>query len=320
MNSKLIVISGPTASYKSSGAIKISLWLKEKLGIDAEIVNFDSLLFYKELNIGTAKPSETERLLVPHHMVNIASIKEPLNASDYQVQATTIIEDLLKRGKIPVVTGGSGFYLRALLKGMYATEEEDKSKISVAQKMDYSKLREKLKDLDPESYNNLHPNDEYRNRRALEYFEQTGKKISAQKTKFQDPYNLSEGLAHNWQVLHLHFDFPKEEHLSIILERTKKMINEGLVDEVVELLQGGLSGTEKPLQSIGYKEAQLFLNNKIPNLEELTEAIHISTRQLAKAQRTFFKKSLDKKAFNPLKDWSKIEEEILRFIDPRQCP
>ncbi len=313
MKPKVLVISGPTASFKSSGAIKIAQKFQELNLPPIEIVNFDSLLFYQELNIGTAKPSTAELSLVPHHLINIRSITTPLNASDFKQLAAKIIEEILARKNTPLLVGGSGFYLRALLKGMYEEEQKGKSFASSAH-LSYAEVRAKLQKVDPESFDSLHPNDEYRNRRALDFFEHTGKKISSEKKKIQDPYNLSSNLDHEWDVLHLYFNIPKEEHQLLIKKRTEEMIRSGLIEEVDKLLHEGFSGEEKPLQSIGYFETRSFLRGEIKTEADLIEAIMISTRQLAKSQRTFFKKSLDKFIFHPLSDWNAIEEKVITFM------
>ncbi len=315
---KVIIISGPTASGKT----KVSLELIQK-GIEKNIpfaiVNFDSLLFYNELNIGTAKPTAKELKQFSHYMVNITSITNPLNASDYYKKTIPIIQKLHEDNIIPVLVGGSGFYLRSLIKGMYdcptiPMELKEKNEI-LFQTEGITPFLEILKKHDPYSYEHLHPNDSYRIIRATEFFQTTGTPISSEKNRLdsQNPYDFSDGGAQDWKIFHSFLDIPKDQHQIIIEKRTKQMIKEGLVDEVKLILKEGFKGDEKPLQSIGYKETLQFIEGKFDSQKSYLERINISTRQLAKSQRTFFKKVLEKETFNPLVDMGKALNRMTQF-------
>ncbi len=315
---KVIIISGPTASGKT----KVSLELISKgmqKNIPFAIVNFDSLLFYNELNIGTAKPTAEELAKFPHYMVNIASITNPLNASDYYKKAIPVIQKLHDDNIIPILVGGSGFYLRSLIKGMYEcptiSEELKEKNERIFQKEGIAPFLEILKKNDPYSYDRLHPNDSYRIIRATEFFQTTGKPISSEKSRLdsQNPYDFSNSGTQEWKIFHSYMDVPKDQHQIIIEKRTKQMIKEGLIDEVKFLLNKGFKGDEKPLQSIGYKETIQFIEDKFENQESYMERINISTRQLAKSQRTFFKKVLGKETFNPLVDIEKAINQMTQF-------
>jgi tRNA dimethylallyltransferase len=316
---KAIIITGPTASGKTSLAIKLAKQLHPK---ESLIINSDSLLFYKGLDIGTAKPTMAEREGIPHKLIDIADIDSPLNAKIYSDLATEILNDLEGSDVTPFIVGGSPFYLRALLLGLYGEEhgsnQEQLKEIRFHIESLYSEygiapIREKLKEVDPESFENLHPNDHYRNMRALEYYSLFNEKISDQK-KGDLEFDFTEHKFKNYQFLHIHLDIPKEDHLKIIDQRTHDMLDKGLIQEVEDILRKGYTGHEKPLQSIGYKEVQLYLNGEIENYSELMERISISTRQLAKSQRTFFKKIHPKLVFNPQTDMDKIEEAFHHFI------
>ena len=315
---KVIIISGPTASGKTQVSLELIRRGIQK-NIPFAIVNFDSLLFYNELNIGTAKPTAEELTKYSHHMVNITSITNPLNASDYYKKAIPIIKKLHDDDITPILVGGSGFYLRSLIKGMYecpTISEELKEKNEILfEKEGINPFLEILKKNDPYSYERLHQNDSYRIIRATEFFQTTGKPISSEKSRLDlhDPYDFSDGGKQKWRIFHSFLDVPKDHHQIIIEKRTKQMIKEGLIDEVKLILKKGFKGDEKPLQSIGYKETLQFIEGKFNDQESYIERINISTRQLAKSQRTFFKKVLKKETFNPLVDMEKALNQMTQF-------
>lgn len=311
---KLIIVSGPTATGKT----KISIDLAQKFP-QLVVVNFDSLLFYKEISIGTAKPTLEERQGVPHFMIDVASLSSPLNAADYIRMAREVIEAQLPLNKTVILTGGSAFYLRALLKGMYesATPTEDiKEKMEkLLQEKGIEAILDYLRRNDPESLQNYHVNDHYRLVRAAIHFESTGTKISDQKQSLdeKDPYDLSTNI-HGWTILHLYLDIPKDQHYEIIKARTAKMFKDGLLEEIDHLAKEGFTLQEKPLSSIGYKEALEYRQGHFRSLEECIERISISTRQLAKSQRTFFNKIHPKECYNPLTDEEKIFSSVEQFL------
>jgi tRNA dimethylallyltransferase len=310
---KVIVVSGPTASGKTDLAIELAL----KFG--GEVVNFDSLLLYQEITIGTAKPTEDERKKIPHHMIDVRSIANPMNAADYWRMAFPLIEKLLSGNKLVYLVGGSGFYLQALLKGMYesTTTPPDISQRSneLYEKEGITPFLEILKQHDPKSLELYHYNDHYRVRRAVEHWWSTGTQMSAaRESKDELNVQMDRPCVHNWKVLHIHLDLPKAEHLKIIESRTDKMLASGLIQEVESLLKAGFTGEEKPLQSIGYKESLDFIAGKFKNLEECRERIIISTRQLAKSQRTWFKKDLFKETYHPLEQRPEISARVEKFI------
>lgn len=319
MNKKLIVISGPTASGKTKTSIEIAKLIQNELHQKAAVVNFDSLLFYKEISIGTAKPTVAEQSGIEHYMIDIESIKSPMNAAQFIKKGEAVILDLMKQDKIVILVGGSAFYLRALLKGMYESptpSQEIKDKLDEWYKKDgITPFIEHLKIHDPQSLVNLHENDHYRLMRAVEHFESTGTKISDQKKELdeQNPYDFSS-IIHPWDILHIYLDLPKDEHFSIITKRTEEMFAQGLMQEIENLASAGFSMDEKPLASIGYKEAIQFKNGLFENAQQCIERISISTRQLAKSQRTFFNKITPKESFNPIHDQVKIKERVSSFL------
>lgn len=310
---KVIVVSGPTASGKTDLAVELAL------KFNGEVVNFDSLLLYKEINIGTAKPTEEERRSVPHHMIDVRSISNPMNAADFAREAFPIVQNLLKSGKPVFLTGGSGFYLQALLKGMYDSPttpaEITRRSDELYQAEGIAPFREILKLHDPKSFERYHENDHYRVRRAVEHWWTTGFPMSeAREEKDSANVELNRPTIHDWDLLHIYLDLPKEEHWKIIEKRTEKMLQNGLIDEVKDLLQKGFTGTEKPLQSIGYKESLDYIRGVYKSLEECKERIIISTRQLAKSQRTWFNRDQFKKKYHPLEERDEIFLQVDRFL------
>ena len=314
---KIIIISGPTASGKTNASLHLAKCLIMH-GVSTSIVNFDSLLFYRELNIGTAKPDSTQRKSVEHHLIDIASIEKPLDASDFIQLATPLIDNLHGQGRTVILTGGSGFYLRALFKGMYpasTTDEIKKRLSSLYKKEGIDPIRKLLKINDPLSHKNIHPNDHYRIIRATEYGLSSERAISHIKKEMDDssPYNFHENIHPGWDFLHCYLDIPKEEHLEIIKKRTEEMIHKGLIEEVSGLLKKGFSGHERPLQSIGHKQVLEFIKGNLSR-SDLMETINLKTKRLAKAQRTFLKKIPRKNIYHGINDRKKVVTDALDFI------
>lgn len=314
MNNRILIISGPTASGKTSLSIELAK------RYNGEILNFDSLLFYKELNIGTAKPTLEERSGIPHHMIDIASAKNPINAASYIKLALPLVESILHSKKLLILVGGSGFYLQALIYGMFDSITTPREIIDRSNKLygekGISPFLEILKENDFKTYKRLHENDHYRIRRAVEHFWTTGNPISGSKEEMEERRKKPLYEQKGWNLFHIYLDMPKEEHFKIIEKRTKLMFDSGLIKETEELLRVGFTGLEKPLQSIGYKEAQHFLRNENYTQEALMTDISIATRQLAKAQRTWFKK-WEKNTFHPIEERDKIFLAVEKFIYDR---
>ncbi|MCK5884501.1 MAG: tRNA (adenosine(37)-N6)-dimethylallyltransferase MiaA [Bacteriovoracaceae bacterium] len=316
----VFTISGPTASGKTSFSIALAKRINSLDPNSAVIVNFDSLLFYKEISIGTAKPSLDERDGVEHRMIDICSAKFPTNASEYVERAREEVNKIHEEGRIPILVGGSGFYLRSLIKGMY---EAATPSIEVKERVDQmyadkgiDPFRKVLKENDPETYQLLHENDHYRIQRAVEFYWTTGNKISDERKKMdeRDPYDFSKDLANEWHCHHVYLDLDKETHWKIIHQRAEEMVKLGLEDEVRNLLDNGFTGEESPLQSIGYKEMVGYIKGEFSTMEDCLERISISTRQLAKSQRTWYKKIGPKNQYNPLTDIDLFLNDCLSFL------
>jgi tRNA dimethylallyltransferase len=283
MKPRILVIAGPTASGKSD----LALELAEQLG--GEIVCADSLTVYRGLDIGSAKPTPEQQRRVPHHLLDIREPTQPFTAADFRNEAGPVIADIIKRGKHPLVVGGTGLYLRVLLHGLTeAPGEHPALRRQLRQRAVLEgpeTLLEELRQVDPETAARCHPNNLVRIMRALEVWHSTGSPLSDFHRRHgfhDDPYD----------ALLLCLDLAREELYRRIDRRVESMLSAGLVDEVRGLLQAGLSADAKPLQAIGYKEVLAHLRNELP-LEAMTELIKRNTRHLAKRQLTWFRREAD---------------------------
>lgn len=275
---KLLVICGATASGKTALAVECA----KRLG--GEVVSCDALLVYRGLNIGTAKPTKEERAGIPHHLIDVADPTDPFTVHDYERLALAAIEDISARGKVPVICGGTGFYLNAVLFrsgfGNAAADEGVRAKYqAIAEEKGKDYLHGLLRERDPESAAILHPNDVKRVVRALEIFELTGRKKSEQRDEKIARF-VYEAFA---------FDFPRGELYARIDRRVEEMFEAGLVGEVEGLLAAGVPEDAQCMQGIGYKEVIEGLKSGYLH-STMRDIIQKNTRNYAKRQLTFFKK------------------------------
>ena len=276
--SKVLVICGATASGKTALSVACAK------AFNGEIISADSLLVYKGLNIGTAKPTLDERAGVPHYMIDVVEPTESFSVSDYEEMALPIVERLLKEGKTPIICGGTGFYINSLLyksqfgnvganeelRAEYERLAEEKGKEYV-----YSILCEK----DAESAKKLHYNDLKRVIRALEIYDVTGKAKSLQQDAPIPRFDFAA----------VSIDYPRDKLYNRINLRVEQMFKQGLLEEVQGLLHGGVTEEMQCMQGIGYKEIAEGL--RIGATEaEMMEIIKNNTRKYAKRQQTFFKR------------------------------
>ncbi len=279
MESKVVVIVGPTCSGKTLLALELAELLK------SEIISADSRQIYKYLNIGTAKPDASQLKRVNHHFIDILSPNENFNASSFEVQSVEIIKGLHKQNKIPVVAGGSGLYIKAMIDGIIDLEVADPSikEILMMEREEFGNefLFDKLKIVDPESASTMLPQNWKRVIRALEVFEQTGKKISQIHSEQERNLNINfvqYGLMWERNLLYHNIE-----------ERVEKMISDGLVEETQEILNKGYKADSNSLNTVGYKEIISYLNGEI-DLNRAIELIKRNTRRYAKRQMTWFRK------------------------------
>lgn len=278
---KIIAIVGPTASGKSALALELA---KEYGG---EIVSCDSMQIYKKMNIGTAKPTEDELKSVRHHMIDIAEPTENFSCEDYVRLASAAIDDIVSRGALPIICGGTGLYLDALLRGGNSAPSVDTSELRAmlcarAEKEGIESIYRELTVVDPESAAIIHPNNEKRVIRALEIYLATGRtksELDRESRSFESPYDAT--------VAYLTFN-NRELLYERIDRRVDIMIEQGLVQEACKLKDEGIFEINRTAaQAIGYKELFGFLEGR----EELNEAVDMlkrSTRRYAKRQITWF--------------------------------
>ncbi len=275
---KVLVICGATASGKTS----LSVACAEKL--NTEIVSADSMLVYRDLNIGTAKPTKEEQKGVEHHLIDIVSPFDSFSVSDYEKAALPIVENLLAQGKTPIICGGTGFYVNALLYksqfGNTGASEEVRQKYEMLYKEKGKEyLHALLSEIDPESAEKLHENDVKRVIRALEIYDVTGKPKSMQR---DEPVPRFDFVA-------VSIDYPRELLYERINLRVEQMFENGLMEEVQALLKSGVSKSAQCMQGIGYKEIVESLDTGA-SIDEIKELIKKNTRNYAKRQITFFKR------------------------------
>ena len=274
---KIIIICGPTASSKTALAVRLA----KKL--NTEVVSADSLYVYKQLNVGTAKPTIDEMQGVVHHLIDVCEPNGTFSVGDYRELAKPIIDDIINRRKIPIVCGGTGFYINSILYNYsYGDGKADlelrKSYFDLASEHGNEYVFNILKEKDYETSLKLHPNDLKRVIRALE--------ICANGRKKSD---IKDDNLPNYDYKAFTIDFERKELYDRIDKRVDIMINNGLLGEVKGLLGQGLSEHSQSMQGIGYKEIIEYLNGSI-TLQEAVEKIKLNTRHYAKRQITFFKK------------------------------
>ena len=299
---KLIVIAGPTASGKTS----VSMNVAEK--IKAEIISADSLLVYKHMDIGTAKPSIEERKRIIHHLIDVVEPWEDYTSSIYRKDAVAAIERIRSKGKNFIVAGGTGFYINALINQTFQAPKADPVlRAELENRSNLPDLYEELKKVDPTSAARIHPNDKYRTVRAMEVYYSTKKTM----THFREEHKKNK--TKEFEPLIIVLDPSRDELIKNIERRTQRMLKDGLVDEVKELLEMGANPDLKPMQSIGYKQAVAFIKGRM-STEEMTESIQRDTLALAKRQVTWFKKQEHTRWYHPVKDVERITNDIMEFI------
>ncbi len=293
----LILIVGPTAVGKTELAIQLA----ERL--NGEIVSADSRLFYRGMDIGTAKPAREEQARVPHHLIDIADPDEILSLAVFQQKAHAIIADIHTRKKLPLLVGGTGQYIRAVTEGWTPPEvkpDEDLRSELEKQKEENGVywLHEKLKELDPVSAEKIDARNYRRTIRALEVIMTTGKKFSEQRGQSDSPYHLvTIGLMR-----------PRAELYARVDARIEAMFANGFLNEVKKLLESGYSPTLPTMSAIGYRECIEVLEGKI-KVEEAKQAIMRMTRVFVRRQANWFKES------DPNIYWYPVKEKVVDEIE-----
>ncbi|TAL17138.1 tRNA (adenosine(37)-N6)-dimethylallyltransferase MiaA [bacterium] len=277
---RIAVLTGPTASGKSGIALEAAL----ELG--AEIISADSMQVYRGLDIGTAKPSQEERRMVPHHLIDVAEITESYSAGRFRKEAGEAIESIHSRGKPVIVVGGTLLYIKALLEGLLGAPVRDEGlRSELGRIWDEGRggeLYEELKRDDPLLAARLHPNDRSRIIRGVEVFRLSGEPLS----KLQEAHGFSGG---GYDALVFAVEVERPVLYRAIDERVGRMLREGWIEEVRGVLDRGYSPSLMPLQAIGYREIVRFLTEG-GDAARVAEEIKQATRNFAKRQETWLKK------------------------------
>ena len=298
MKPKVIVIAGPTACGKTA----LSIELAKK--IDGEIISSDSMQIYKDMNIGTAKVTNEEMQGIKHYLIDIVSPSERYSVSNFKKDAESAMETILKKGKIPIIVGGTGLYINSLIYGIeypeinfdenYRNELMEKANT----KEGLQELYDEAKKIDYEAMKNISPNDKKRITRVLEIYKNTGKN----KTE-NEILSRQKEVKYDYKLFVLNMD--RQILYNRINLRVDKMLELGLLDEVKNLLKK-YNNTSTAMQAIGYKEVVEFFNGNISK-DEMIEKIKQGSRNYAKRQLTWFRKNKDAIWLNSLDD---IENNI----------
>lgn len=279
-HNKILIICGPTASGKTELAVKCAV------NLNSEVISADSMNVYTGLDVGTAKPTNLEMEGVPHHLIDVCSPFETFSVGDYREKALPIVNRIIEDGKIPVICGGTGFYINSILYkmsyGKVSADLKTREKyIKLAEKFGNEYVYDILKEKDFKAAEKLHYNDLKRVIRALEIIENGNKKS-----------DLNDDKTPLYDYKAFMIDVPREILYKRIDERVDKMINNGLIEEVEVLISKGITDKNQCMQGIGYKEIYAYLIGNIDK-ETAIDQIKLNTRHYAKRQLTFFNRQIE---------------------------
>ena len=304
MKQPLIVLTGPTAVGKTSLSISLAK------AVNGEIISADSMQVYKKMDIGSAKIRSEEMQGIPHYLVDVLEPEEEFHIVKFQQMAKKAMEDIYSRGKIPILVGGTGFYIQAVTKDIDFTEAQQENDYrkeleALAEEKGGEHLHEMLRKVDPVSADAIHAHNVKRVIRALEFYNQNGSPISAhneEQKQHESPYNLA------YFVLNM----PRELLYERIDLRVDQMMKEGLLEEVSRLKDEGCHRGLVSMQGLGYKEILAYLDGEYP-LEEAVRVLKRDTRHFAKRQLTWFRREQELTWVN--KDqFSYQEDQILDYM------
>jgi tRNA dimethylallyltransferase len=306
-NPHAIFLMGPTASGKTALSVRLAQEL------NGEIISVDSALVFKGMDIGTAKPTQEERGGVPHHLIDILDPADSFSTGQFRKQALHLMDNIVGRGKIPILVGGTMLYFNALNSGLAVLPEAN---ADIRAKLDQDLVRlgkealhQRLAAVDPESAARIHPNDPQRIQRALEVYEISGKPLTSFFTEAQAqdiPYQRIKLII-----------APQDRAIlrDIIARRFMKMLEQGFIDEVAALYQrGDLTEKMPSIRAVGYRQAWSYLEGEY-DLETMIEKAIVATRQLAKRQFTWLRREVDATSFQT--GQTGLLVEVLRTINDR---
>lgn len=300
----LLVILGPTGVGKTEVAIELAKRIR------AEIISADSRQIYKEMDIGTAKPSSAVRQKIPHHLIDLVFPDEIFDVAGFKARAEAIIKELQKKDKLPILVGGSGLYIKAVMDGLFIGPGADwklREKLKKKEEKEgRGTLHQELERVDPTTASRLHPHDQRRIIRALEVYHLSGKPISSYQTQF--PSTLTNAVM-------IGLERERESLFRLINERVDRMVAGGLIGEVESLLSKGYSEDLPSLQGLGYQQIIAYLKGEYPQ-EEAIRLVKRDTRRFAKRQMSWFKRDkrilwIDTEEFS---SFTEISDKIMDIL------
>ena len=306
----LLVVLGPTASGKS----ELALVLADHFG--GEILNFDSVQLYRHFDIGTAKTPPAQRRDIPHHLLDVADPDEHVTAGDYARRARQTLGEVRRRERVPVLVGGTGFYLRALLDGLFQGPQRDEhlrerlSSRAIEKPPGY--LHRLLTRLDPAAASKIHANDTPKLIRAIEV-------CLLERTPMSALWRQGRDRLEGYDVMRIGLDPPREALYERIGQRARRMFDAGLVQEVEGLLDRGIPRTARPFGSLGYSQALDCIDGRA-TLAEAIEATAKHTRRYAKRQLTWFRREPGVQWFDDFGDSPRLRSRVIRRLKGRLTP
>jgi len=306
-NPHAIFLMGPTASGKTALSVQLAQ------ALNGEIISVDSALVFKGMDIGTAKPTQEERGGIPHHLIDILDPADSFSTGQFRKQALHLMDDIVGRGKIPILVGGTMLYFNALNSGLAVLPEAN---ADIRAKLDQDLVRlgkealhQRLAAVDPESAARIHPNDPQRIQRALEVFEISGKPLTSFFTEAQAqdiPYQRIKLIVAPQDRAVLH---------DIIARRFMQMLEQGFIDEVMALYRrGDLTEKMPSIRAVGYRQAWSYLEGEY-DLETMIEKAIVATRQLAKRQFTWLRREVDATSFQTSQ--TDLLAKVLKTVNDR---
>ena len=300
---KVIAILGPTGSGKSELALCVAG------GFSGEVVNCDSLQIYRYFDIGTAKLPPAARQGIPHHLMDILEPDQIFTAGEYARLARRVLDEIATRGRLPVLAGGTGFYLRALIDGLFPGPSRDQAlrdRLAARERRREGSLHRLLRRFDPQAAGRIHPRDIPKLIRALEVCLITRRPVT-------ELFHQGRDALGGYQTLKIGLEPPRDQLYEKLDRRTRQMFETGLVEEVRGILSRGFAACVKPFESHGYRQAIQFLNGEL-KLEEAIFYAQRNTRRYAKRQMTWFRQEAGIEWFSGFGDDTRIQQAVLERV------